>query len=529
MSYTRVNWQNAPSTATPVNAENLNKMDKGIADAHSQLAEIENRLSGIVVDISMFPIIPPEADDTGRLQRALDYVTANNGTFVLSKKDELTIDSVSITDKSNFKLVFDGTLKRKDNGTGGAMFSINGCSNFEIPVYYADGNIANNGGTINEHQHLLAIGGDSINVKLGFICGKNSGGDVLYINKCNNIQSDAIFGYGEDTGRNTLTFINGRRAQFNMITSIGVGTEVMPGGVDLEPNLVTDVIEDVQFGKVYIEGRGQGAFGVGNHYGATCRRITVDSLIINKRTRLGTGIRFGLYLKGVKNVRISKAIITENQETVENLTLTAISIIDCDDVEMNIDVFNVAKGMNLGFGTNSNNIRIKGQIRKVLMEGIEVGGISNSVIDIDIEDCAANGDAYWYLKFGSGTNIVNTTFKGALRKVNTGFRAVTVAGNVDCEFIDCDFSGWAKGAEQVSGTYTGVTKMSFKNCKNYNYHGGTPNYGYWMPGDFVENNSPSILGDAGSKYTVRGWRRITKGTSNTLNADWVEDRALTGA
>jgi len=39
MSYTRVNWQNAPSTATPVNAENLNTMDKGIADAHSQLAE----------------------------------------------------------------------------------------------------------------------------------------------------------------------------------------------------------------------------------------------------------------------------------------------------------------------------------------------------------------------------------------------------------------------------------------------------------------------------------------------------------
>ena len=36
MSYTRVNWQNAPSTATPVNAENLNTMDKGKADTHSQ-------------------------------------------------------------------------------------------------------------------------------------------------------------------------------------------------------------------------------------------------------------------------------------------------------------------------------------------------------------------------------------------------------------------------------------------------------------------------------------------------------------
>lgn len=33
MSYTRVNWENLPSTNTPVNATNLNKMDAGIANA----------------------------------------------------------------------------------------------------------------------------------------------------------------------------------------------------------------------------------------------------------------------------------------------------------------------------------------------------------------------------------------------------------------------------------------------------------------------------------------------------------------
>ena len=33
MAYTRVNWENLPSTNTPVNADNLNKMDKGIANA----------------------------------------------------------------------------------------------------------------------------------------------------------------------------------------------------------------------------------------------------------------------------------------------------------------------------------------------------------------------------------------------------------------------------------------------------------------------------------------------------------------
>ena len=33
MAYERVNWENLPSTKTPVNADNLNKMDEGIANA----------------------------------------------------------------------------------------------------------------------------------------------------------------------------------------------------------------------------------------------------------------------------------------------------------------------------------------------------------------------------------------------------------------------------------------------------------------------------------------------------------------
>lgn len=32
MAYERVNWENLPSTKTPVNEDNLNKMDKGIAE-----------------------------------------------------------------------------------------------------------------------------------------------------------------------------------------------------------------------------------------------------------------------------------------------------------------------------------------------------------------------------------------------------------------------------------------------------------------------------------------------------------------
>ena len=43
--YIRINWQNAPSTATPRNAENLNKMDKGIDDLDNAVDALETSVS----------------------------------------------------------------------------------------------------------------------------------------------------------------------------------------------------------------------------------------------------------------------------------------------------------------------------------------------------------------------------------------------------------------------------------------------------------------------------------------------------
>ena len=37
MAYERVNWENLPSTKTPVNADNLNKMDEGINSKQDKL------------------------------------------------------------------------------------------------------------------------------------------------------------------------------------------------------------------------------------------------------------------------------------------------------------------------------------------------------------------------------------------------------------------------------------------------------------------------------------------------------------
>jgi hypothetical protein len=55
-----------------------------------------------------------------------------------------------------------------------------------------------------------------------------------------------------------------------------------------------------------------------------------------------------------------------------------------------------------------------------------------------------------------------------------------------------------------------------------------PTTGTWARGDVVRNSLPSVLGVAGSQYVVSGWIRITDGSNNVLNTDWVAMRSLTG-
>ncbi|HGJ5883928.1 hypothetical protein [Arsenophonus sp.] len=37
MSYTKTNWENSPSTKTPLNAENLNNIEAGVSALHEAL------------------------------------------------------------------------------------------------------------------------------------------------------------------------------------------------------------------------------------------------------------------------------------------------------------------------------------------------------------------------------------------------------------------------------------------------------------------------------------------------------------
>ena len=64
---------------------------------------------------------------------------------------------------------------------------------------------------------------------------------------------------------------------------------------------------------------------------------------------------------------------------------------------------------------------------------------------------------------------------------------------------------------------------------NYSAQAAMPTAGTWQKGDFIRNTTPTVTGGAGNKYVIFGWSRITSGSANVLDTDWVEVRTLTGA
>lgn len=67
LNYQKVNWEDAPSTATPLNAENLDNMDNGLAALYQDVADLEEAVENIEVttDITNLPVSFGEPGEPG--------------------------------------------------------------------------------------------------------------------------------------------------------------------------------------------------------------------------------------------------------------------------------------------------------------------------------------------------------------------------------------------------------------------------------------------------------------------------------
>jgi len=71
----------------------------------------------------------------------------------------------------------------------------------------------------------------------------------------------------------------------------------------------------------------------------------------------------------------------------------------------------------------------------------------------------------------------------------------------------------------VTGRRSGEQALTF---------GALPAQSTWKVGDVVFLSSPVQAGTTPNKYMIVGWQRVTNGTGNVLNTDWLERRVLTG-
>ena len=160
--YTRMNWENTPSTATPLTADNLNHMDEGIERATDGAIALETEIT-------------TARGDSNSLGARLDGIDSS----VSNKADKSTVGQLSarmqtaekaLTGKANATDVGNALKSKEDNlnkvnsKTDITDSSANYPSIKYLDDYYYD---ANEAYSSEETDKFLATKYDSSNIELG--------------------------------------------------------------------------------------------------------------------------------------------------------------------------------------------------------------------------------------------------------------------------------------------------------------------------------------------------------------------------
>jgi hypothetical protein len=95
VSYERINWEDSPSTATPINAENLNKMDMAISELTDAVNEVEDDATDLKADLSEIkPIVTEEVASTNVFTPISTRIYPDSGTAVINDDKSITITDV---------------------------------------------------------------------------------------------------------------------------------------------------------------------------------------------------------------------------------------------------------------------------------------------------------------------------------------------------------------------------------------------------------------------------------------------------
>jgi len=465
---------------------------------------------GLVVPQEFGAVGNGVADDTTALQSAITAAISRRADLFIPQGTYMVSNTLTIGSVAGFRLHMAGRIKRVNAAVNRVcLIELVDCTDFYASVIRTDGNVATNGAdgfTVDQAKHDLVLT-NCTGVRIGLLDSVNPAGDSLYVRGGTginqNVQIDTVSSISDGlTGRNAVSIIKGRRLQFGKILSINTGhpgqvsgpaQTPMPGGFDIEPNVATDIVEDVSVDSLIVETAGSAGFSIMSAFGQIIKRVTVGQ-VVSEKLAGALGASTGGIIRGCSNVRVGSI------RHIGGGVATGFAVTDADDVQIDLRLTNVTgAGLNIGSTATVTNFKITGSIRTTAAHCVVIYAADGGEIDMTLRDAATG---YAALSKNAGGTSSQVRFRGDWSKGTTGTWMVNLAAAVTGWILDgVRAEGWGSSFRLSGASAATVATL---NCPGLNFLVAAPNNDGWKAGTIVWNSAPAASTAPGWVCTVAG-------------------------
>jgi hypothetical protein len=439
------------------------------------------------------------------LQKVFDFFTTAKTTLFIRENLTIACDNIVITDKSDFNIKCDGVLKRVDSPSSiSNILTFTNCTNVHIPNIRFDSNGLNNGcdedndyTTQQEYSHCIRLHEGCGNIYIDNISSIETSGDVIYMRGISDIHIGTIKSVCTTRiGRNVVSIINGSDIYIDNIIGRNHGHYSMPGGFDIEPNLVTESVNNVFVNNIDVVSGGTNPISVLDTNDSVIENIFLGKCYIKSVANVGTQSSLA-YLCGT-NVTVESLVI-EGLTTKTGLSIATFSTISDSTNNINVKycyINTIGNAVNIGFDSNTKNIKLNLIVNSASSSGCRIGNVDNLDLKVDIRSVGASS---FFIQKLDLTQSDNVRISGTLKKVGTGLKAIianTATSLLTNWVIDnVDFTGWGNDQKLFGGGLQSSVRKN--NCTNLNFASSAPTFDNWVVGDIVYNTSPIASGSIG--------------------------------
>lgn len=478
-------------------------------------------------------------DDTAAIQAAID---ANKGkTIVFPSGFSFYAAGVLLSGSTynNTSLVVEGEFKLKPAATpatrnflgawAGIIFQdVEGCS--------IEGTF--NGNRLSqqdvEHTHCICLAGVRQFTVPSIYC-KEIRGDGIYVSQrlfgTSSTNSDGLtigqmFGYNSAAdGRNLLSIISCDNISIGAFNSINIGGTVggfvMPGGLDIEPDLSHQSCKNISIGAVNVTTHGTSGLAVHGISGTTVAQNVVigSATVVNKCTPTvvdGAGNTTATNNHTLNILNANNVTILSYQGSFLTAYGDAIIVSNSDSIRINGSVSHVRDGVRVGretqdsSGAGVTNSSVSVNVHDVNRHAITTGKITGTKIS---GKCTGPLTGYYPGYIFAVCSLGSFVQTNCIYSVDVPYsanwvRAYRNDGSFPCTFTNTFIQGGSMTPSASWASYETMKDIAIPIYDVVGYNQGStlgvPTTGPHIAGTHVRNGSPAVGSPKGWYCTVSG-------------------------